>query len=94
MIKVGVNKRPRRAVRAARAGWAVAMLLSAGCGFEPGGARSQRHRERGEDGQTLVLDDLKAIASDASLTMEEKRRLLREAGLRDEDLIDALINAG
>lgn len=89
MIKVSVN-RPRRAA------WAVAaaMLLSAGCGFEPGGARSQRHRERGGDGQTLVLDDLKAIAADASLTTEEKRRLLREAGLRDEDLIDALIDAG
>ncbi|MCG3130229.1 MAG: hypothetical protein FLDDKLPJ_00983 [Phycisphaerae bacterium] len=79
-----------------RAAWAAAaaMLLSAGCGFDPDGARNQRHRESGDEGQTLVLDDLKAIAQDASLTTEEKRRLLREAGLGDEDLIDALIDAG
>ncbi len=46
----------------------------------------------GEDGQPLVLDDLAQIANDAALSVEEKRQALRELGVEDEKLIDALLD--
>jgi len=72
----------------------VAMLSCvAGCGTDSAIFRSERYRERGEDGQRLVLDDLVAVLSDAELTDDQKRERLRGMGLRDEDVIQALISA-
>ena len=45
----------------------------------------------GSDGQAIILDDLQAIANDASLSDDEKRDQLRALGIEDEELIDALL---
>ena len=47
--------------------------------------------ETGEDGQVYVLDDLRDIAADTDLTIDEKRDAFRNLGIEDEDLIDALL---
>ncbi len=43
------------------------------------------------DGQPVVLDDVEAIVNDTDLTDDEKRVQLRELGIEDEELIDALL---
>ena len=49
------------------------------------------HSLLGADGRAIVLDDLEAIVDDDDLTDDEKRSQLRELGLQDEELIDALL---
>lgn len=45
----------------------------------------------GADGQPIVLDDIETIVNDTALTEDEKRVQLRELGIEDEQLIDALL---
>ncbi len=47
--------------------------------------------ETGEDGQIYVLDDLRDIANDPDLTLEEKQEAFRELGIEDQDMINALL---
>lgn len=44
------------------------------------------------DGQPLVLDDLETIANDPNLSEEQKRQAMRDLGIEDEELIDALLD--
>ena len=69
----------------------LACALIAGCGVSVGASIPSEHRESGQEGQLLVLDDLEAIANDSGLTDDQKRARLRDLGLRDEDVIDALL---
>jgi len=43
------------------------------------------------DGKPVVLDDIEAIVNDTALSEDEKRVQLRELGIEDEQLIDALL---
>ncbi|MCP4593580.1 MAG: hypothetical protein GY842_22820 [bacterium] len=43
------------------------------------------------DGSEIILDDVAAIVSDGSLNAESKRQALRDLGIEDEDLLDALL---
>ena len=45
----------------------------------------------GADGQTIVLDDIRVIVDDPSLSDDQKRTRLRELGIADETLISALL---
>ena len=69
----------------------LACAMIAGCGFAIGSSIPSGHRELGQEGQLLVLGDLEAIANDPELTDDQKRSRLRDLGLRDEDVIDALL---
>ncbi|RME39049.1 MAG: hypothetical protein D6788_06245 [Planctomycetota bacterium] len=42
-------------------------------------------------GQPIYLDDVEAIVRNPDLTEDEKRRQLRDLGIQDEKLIDALL---
>jgi len=48
---------------------------------------------RGPDGEVILFDDVSAILGNDDLTEDEKRNALRELGLEDERLIDALLEA-
>ena len=43
------------------------------------------------DGRAILLDEVKAIVNNNDLTDDEKRAQLRELGIEDEKLIDALL---
>ncbi|MCH8199067.1 MAG: hypothetical protein IIA54_03235 [Chloroflexi bacterium] len=45
----------------------------------------------GSAGQRLLLEDIEAIVSDVTLTDDQKRAGLRDLGLEDEKLIEALL---
>ncbi len=42
-------------------------------------------------GNPILLDDVEAIVNDDSLSDDEKRDKLRDLGIEDEDLIEALL---
>jgi hypothetical protein len=44
----------------------------------------------GAEGERLFYDDIQAIQNDASLSAEAQREALRDLGIEDEDLLDAL----
>ena len=46
----------------------------------------------GVDGKPLILDDLAQIANDGSQSVEEKRQAFRDLGVKDEKLINALLD--
>lgn len=66
-------------------------LALGGCGQAP--QTEFPHALRGPDGEVILFDDVRAILNDADLDAEAKRAALRELGLEDERLIDALIDA-
>jgi hypothetical protein len=68
---------------------ALALLVGGGCGTAI--LRDYPNRVVGADGQRIVLDDIQAIVDDPSLPADEKRRQLRDLGLEDELLIEALL---
>ena len=45
----------------------------------------------GADGRPIVLDDVETIVNDTGLSDDQKREQLRELGIEDEELIDALL---
>ena len=67
----------------------LAGLLCAHCGTDLTGRYS--HRLIGADGQTFVLEDIQVIVDDPHLTNDEKRSELRDLGIEDEELIEALL---
>ena len=46
----------------------------------------------GADGQEFFLDDIEEIAGHPSMTDDQKREQFRELGIRDEELIEALLS--
>lgn len=69
---------------------AAALLAGlAGCGsLAP---NSFPHQLIGADGQPIVLDEVETIVNDTNLSDDEKHEQLRELGIEDEELIDALL---
>ena len=43
------------------------------------------------EGVPILLDDIEATVNDSNLNEDEKRAQLRELGIEDEELIDALL---
>jgi hypothetical protein len=69
-----------------------ALLLASGaCGLVPSDSNNLNNPELGDQGESLLLDDLRNIANDPALTEDEKRDAFRALGIEDEDLIDALL---
>lgn len=66
-------------------------LAASSCGFSVV-PNASPYLETGTDGQTLLLDELKAIADDDELTDDQKRDRFLEMGIEDPDLIDALLD--
>jgi len=69
---------------------ALAALTLAGCGNSV--TTDFPNRLIGADGQRFVLDDLRQIANDESLSDDEKADAFRELGIEDEKLIEALLD--
>jgi len=79
--------------------WAATAVVSVlGYGLTPGCGvlNTQRalfpFRAVGNEGQGILLDDVEDIVDNPRLSEEEKRQALRDdLGIRDEQLIDALL---
>lgn len=69
----------------------IAMLLPllAGCGAEL--VTPYPDALVGAEGQAIVLEDVEAVTSNPNLTDDQKRERLRDLGIEDEKLIDALL---
>lgn len=68
---------------------AVLLAGLAGCGS---GATTTFPRQLVDtDGQPIVLEDVETIVNGTDLTDDEKREQLRELGIEDEELIEALL---
>lgn len=69
---------------------AVVAVALGGCG----GIMATDYPERliGAEGQEFFLEELAGIADNENLTDDEKREQFRELGIRDEELIDALLS--
>ena len=67
------------------------LLVCAGCGTFTARPPVLANPETGDNGQALLLDDIQVITNDMDLTDLEKRQALRDMGILDEDLLDALI---
>lgn len=70
---------------------AALLLGAAGCDAVSFRKPDLTTAETGENGQVYVLDDLRDIATDPNLTDIQKRDAFRALGIKDEDLIDALL---
>ena len=68
---------------------AVALSGMAGCGS--GAPTTFPHQLLAADGHAILLDDVKVIVNNTDLTDDDKRAQLRELGIEDEELIDALL---
>ena len=67
---------------------AALLGLASGCGAQPASFPNQL---RAADGTPVRLEDVQAIVTDDQLTDDEKRQRMRDLGLEDEQLIDALL---
>lgn len=67
----------------------VAPLLCNGCGTAI--TTEFPNAVSGTGGQPIVLEDIQTIVDNPSLTDEEKRSQLRDLGIEDEELIEALL---
>jgi hypothetical protein len=71
---------------------AAGLLAGAGgCGVLSARQVNFPNAERGVDGQTFTLDQLRDIATDNDLNEAEKREAFEDLGIEDQDLIDALL---
>ena len=69
----------------------LCIAVAAGCGGLD--LTDYSRRLVGADGQTIVLEDVERIVEDSSLTEDERRSQLRELGIEDEKLIEALLGS-
>ena len=69
----------------------LAAALAGGCGWPQ--RTDFPNALTGPDGQPIVFDDVRDVLTNDDLSDEEKREALRELGIEDERLIDALIEA-
>jgi hypothetical protein len=67
----------------------LAALLCSHCGTDI--SAESPNRLYGAEGQSFVLEDIGAIVNDRHLTDDQKRSQLRDLGIEDEDLIEALL---
>ena len=69
----------------------VILLIGAGCGTVI--TTDYPNRLIGAAGQAVVWDDVQEIVDHPNLDDEEKRQRLRDLGIEDEKLIEALLTA-
>lgn len=67
----------------------VAPLLCNGCGTAV--TTEFANAVSGTGGRPIVLEDIQAIVDNPNLADEEKRSQLRDLGIEDEELIEALL---
>lgn len=67
------------------------LLACAGCGTFTARPTELANPETGDNGEPLDLDAIRDVTTDTNLTDLEKRDALRDMGIVDEDLVDALI---
>ena len=67
----------------------LAALLCSRCGTDI--TADYPNRLYGAEGQSIFLDDIEAIVNDQHLTDDQKRSQLRDLGIEDEELIEALL---
>lgn len=68
---------------------AVALLAWSGCGTAI--TRNYSNRIIGADGQVITLDPIQRIVDDPNLDDDGRRQHLRDLGIEDEELIEALL---
>ena len=67
----------------------LAALFAWGCGAAI--TTEFPNRLIGADGQEIILEDVTAIINEPDLTDDQRRSQLRELGIEDEALIEALL---
>lgn len=80
-------------------GWSVILVLvvcatQAGCGVLTTARSTFLTQFVDADGNPLSLEDLQEITTDSDLTPDQMARELRNLGLADEELIDAIVEDG
>lgn len=80
-------------------GWSVILVLvvcatQAGCGVLTTARSTFLTQFVDADGNPLSLEDLQEITTDPDLTPDQMARELRNLGLLDEELIDAIVENG
>lgn len=68
---------------------AVALLAWSGCGTAI--MRNYSNRIIGADGQVITLSQIQRIVDDPNLDDDGRRRQMRDLGIEDEELIEALL---
>lgn len=69
---------------------ALALAAVCGCGVVTLERENFPAAAIGAEGERFFYDDIQAIQDDATLSAEAKREALRDLGIEDEDLLDAL----
>ena len=69
----------------------VLLFASAGCGILTYERSDFPEAFVGADGAPILLDRVMEIVDDPALDDDEKRQGLRDLGIEDEDLLDALL---
>jgi len=77
-------------MRIVRSGF-LGLVLSVVAGCGSGAPATFPHQLLAADGHAILLDDVKVIVNNNDLTDDDKRAQLRELGIEDEELIDALL---
>ena len=72
----------------------VAVAFATGCGMNPSQVTNFQDAIINTEGEIILLDSLREIANDDSLTDEEKRDEFRALGIQDPGLIEALLTLG
>ncbi len=67
----------------------LAALFACGCGAVI--TTEFPNRLVGADGQDIILEDVETIVNEPNLTDDQRRLQLRELGIEDEALIEALL---
>ena len=82
----------REMLRMRRPSAIVGVLLLAGlAGCGSGAPATFPNQLLAADGHAILLDDVKAVVNNNDLTDDDKRAQLRDLGIHDEKLIDALL---
>ncbi|MCP4251465.1 MAG: hypothetical protein GY778_30890 [bacterium] len=69
----------------------AALLVAAGCGVLAVERTSYPTSVSNADGEPYFVEDVDDILNDALLSPEDKAQALRDLGIEDEDLIEALL---
>lgn len=72
-------------------GTCVAWASLTGCGILTYQRTEFPDQLVGANGEDILLDDLNDILNDPNLDAEGKRQALRDLGIEDEDLLDAIL---
>lgn len=69
----------------------AALLVAAGCGVLAAERTRYPTAVRSADGGLYFVEDVDAILNEATMTPDDRAQALRDLGIEDEDLIEALL---